>query len=65
MWFTKAINKGKLRSNKVAKSPRLQIEQMNSQDKTILTRTFLCNALDDGCEHLTMKVTCYRREPLK
>ena len=34
-------NKGKLSSNEVVKSPRLQIEHMNSHDKTIQTRTFL------------------------
>ena len=33
-------NKGKLSSNEVVKSPRLQIEHMNSHDKRIQTRTF-------------------------
>ena len=35
------LNKGKCRSNEVAKSPRLHIEHKHSHDKTILTRTFL------------------------
>jgi len=37
----KQSHKGKLRSNEVAKQPRLHIEHMNSYHKTILTRTFL------------------------
>ena len=34
------LNKGKCRSNKVVKSPRLHIEHFNLHDKTIQTRTF-------------------------
>ena len=37
----KQSHKGKLRSNEVAKQPRLHIEHMNSYHKTILTRTSL------------------------
>ena len=35
------LNKDKLSSNEAARLLRLHIEHLNSQDKTILTRTFL------------------------